>query len=64
MNSVFGSSSSATNTLHDIDKSTQEVLDLIIEAQAASGAASPGIIRFGDDLPTLNLQRQVRKIGT
>lgn len=49
----------ATNLLHDIDRATQDISDRVVEAQSAAGSGAPGVIRFGSELPTLNLQRHI-----
>jgi hypothetical protein len=48
-----------------MDSATQNVLDTIIEAQSAAGpSGAVGLVRFGEDLPQLRLQRQVRHVMT
>jgi tRNA uridine 5-carbamoylmethylation protein Kti12 len=49
----------ATNLLNEIDCAAQKVVDTICEAQVAAGSGSVGVVRFGESLPTLNLQRSV-----
>ncbi|GAX74904.1 hypothetical protein CEUSTIGMA_g2350.t1 [Chlamydomonas eustigma] len=48
-----------TNTLHEIDKATQEVVNTINEAQMAAAGSGPGIVRFTSGLQPLRLDQTV-----
>lgn len=49
----------ATNLLHDLDKAAQDIIDRISDASAAAAGGAPGIIKFDEDLPQLNICRPV-----
>ena len=50
----------ATNLLHDIDKEVQSVVKDIMQHQNDAAGGAPGLIRFGQDMPTLLLDNPVR----
>lgn len=49
----------STNTLHDIDQATQDVIDAVMEAQAAAGGAAAGVVAFGAGIAPLQLRQPV-----
>eukprot|EP00890_Picochlorum_soloecismus_P000375 jgi/Picsp_1/1338/NSC_04818-R1_protein len=46
---------SSTNLLHDIDKEVQSVVKDIMQHQNDAAGGAPGLICFGQDMPTLRL---------
>ena len=50
----------ATNLLHDIDKEVQSVVKDIMQHQNDAAGGAPGLICFGQDMPTLRLLDPVR----
>jgi hypothetical protein len=52
----------ATNLLHDIDRAAQDIVDRVTLASAAASGGAPGIVTFGNDLPSLNVHRPVSEL--
>lgn len=50
---------SATNALHEIDAAAQDVIHAIMQAQAEAAGDAPGIVRFGEHAPPLQLPQAV-----
>ncbi|XP_039772947.1 protein KTI12 homolog isoform X2 [Panicum virgatum] len=48
-----------TNSLYEMDKATQEVVNAIVEAQSCGLGLAMNEISIGPNLPTINLQRSV-----
>lgn len=51
---------SATNSLYELDRATQEVINVLIEAQAQGlGGGAMGRVDLGEGLPLINMHRAV-----
>lgn len=50
---------SDTNRLYEMDKATQEVINVLMEVQTASGGSPAGDVQFGSGLPSMYLNRSV-----
>eukprot|EP01018_Ginkgo_biloba_P023666 Gb_12362 [translate_table: standard] len=50
---------SETNSLYELDQATQEVINILVEAQAQGYGSLVNSISLGEGLPIINIQRQV-----
>ncbi|KDP41289.1 hypothetical protein JCGZ_15696 [Jatropha curcas] len=50
---------SEANSLYELDRATQEVISVIVEAQSQAIGATPNGVSLGQGLPTLNISRSV-----
>eukprot|EP00262_Sarcandra_glabra_P005500 TRINITY_DN1714_c0_g3_i1.p1 TRINITY_DN1714_c0_g3~~TRINITY_DN1714_c0_g3_i1.p1 ORF type:complete len:303 (+),score=30.02 TRINITY_DN1714_c0_g3_i1:107-1015(+) len=50
---------SEANTLYEMDRATQEVINVIVEAQSQGLGGPANRISLGQQLPTINIQRRV-----
>ena len=47
---------SATNLLNEVDRATQGVISVIVEAQTAAAGGPAGVVSFGPGIEPLNVQ--------